>query len=199
MKVILGLGNPGRQYEATRHNVGWWVLDHLADVWHFDGWKRDGEALVSNATVGGHRVRMIKPLTYMNLSGAVLKNYLRRPFWAAGKDLLVIVDDVALPVGRYRIRARGSAGGHNGLRSIEGALGNQEYARLRIGVGPSEERKNVYDGLKNFVLAPFARDEREDILSLIPRIESAVETWLREGVDRAMNAHNKSGDAAPDQ
>ena len=199
MKVILGLGNPGRQYEATRHNVGWWVLDHLADVWHFEGWKRDGDAMVATGTVAGTRTRLIKPLTYMNLSGAVLKNYLRRPFWAAGKDMLVVVDDVALPVGRYRIRARGSAGGHNGLRSIEGALGNQEYARLRIGVGPSEERKNIYHDLADFVLAPFARDEREEIIELIPKIESAIGTWLREGVERAMNAHNKSGDPAPEQ
>ena len=199
MKVILGLGNPGRQYEATRHNVGWWVLDHLADVWHFEGWKRDGDAMVATGTVAGTRTRLIKPLTYMNLSGAVLKNYLRRPFWAAGKDLLVVVDDVALPVGRYRIRARGSAGGHNGLRSIEVALGNQEYARLRIGVGPSEERRNVYHDLADFVLAPFARDEREEIIELIPKIESAIGTWLREGVERAMNAHNKSGDPAPEQ
>lgn len=199
MKVILGLGNPGRQYEATRHNVGWWVLDHLADVWHFEGWKRDGDAMVATGTVAGTRTRLIKPLTYMNLSGAVLKNYLRRPFWAAGKDLLVVVDDVALPVGRYRIRARGSAGGHNGLRSIEGALGNQEYARLRIGVGPSEERRNIYHDLADFVLAPFARDEREEIIELIPKIESAIGTWLREGVERAMNAHNKSGDPAPEQ
>jgi PTH1 family peptidyl-tRNA hydrolase len=196
LKVILGLGNPGRQYEATRHNVGWWVLDHLADVWHFDGWKRDGEALVSNATLSGTKLRLIKPLTYMNLSGGVLKNYLRRPFWHAAKDLMVVVDDVALPVGRYRIRARGSAGGHNGLRSIESALGNQEYARLRIGVGPSEERKNIYNGLKDFVLAPFARDEREDILAMLPRISTAIDTWVREGVERAMNAHNRDGDGA---
>jgi len=199
LKVILGLGNPGRQYEATRHNVGWWVLDHLADVWHFEGWKRDGDAMVSNATIGGSRVRLIKPLTYMNLSGAVLKNYLRRPFWAPSKDLLVVVDEVQLPVGTFRIRARGSAGGHNGLRSVETALGNHEYPRLRIGVGPSEERKNVYDDLADFVLAPFARDEREDILALMPRVAAAIETWVREGADRAMNAHNKGGDSAPDQ
>lgn len=199
MKVILGLGNPGRQYEATRHNVGWWVLDHLADVWHFDGWKRDGEAMVSNAAVAGTRVRLIKPHTYMNLSGNVLKNYLRRPFWAAPRDLLVVVDDVALPVGRFRIRARGSAGGHNGLRSIETAIGNQEYARLRIGVGPTEERRNIYEGLSDFVLAPFARDEREDILELIPRIGSAIEIWLREGPERAMNAYNRGERDATNQ
>ncbi|HKY97833.1 MAG TPA: aminoacyl-tRNA hydrolase [Gemmatimonadaceae bacterium] len=199
MKVILGLGNPGRQYESTRHNVGWWVLDHLADVWHFEGWKRDGESLVSNGTIAGARARLIKPLTYMNLSGGVLRNYLRRPFWAPAKDLLVVVDDVALPVGRYRIRARGSAGGHNGLKSIEMAVGNQEYPRLRIGVGPSEERKNVYHDLADFVLAPFARDERDEIISLLPRVSAAIETWAREGADRAMNAHNRDGDGATAQ
>ena len=196
MKVILGLGNPGRKYEATRHNVGWWVLDHLADVWRFDGWKRDGEAVTSTATVHGVRTRLVKPTTYMNLSGAVLKTYVRRAFWAAPKDLLVVVDDVALPVGRFRLRARGSAGGHNGLRSVESALGTQEYARLRIGVGPSEERKNVYHDLADFVLAPFARDEREDIIALMPKFETAIETWLREGVERAMNAINRAGKVA---
>jgi PTH1 family peptidyl-tRNA hydrolase len=196
VKVILGLGNPGKEYEATRHNVGWWVLDHLADVWHFNGWKRDGEALVSNATVGGVKVRLIKPLTYMNLSGAVLKNYLRRPFWTPPKDLLVIVDEVQIPVGRFRLRSRGSAGGHNGLKSVEAAIGNQEYPRLRIGVGPSEERKNVYHDLADFVLAPFARDERDDIIGLMPRIGSAVETWLHDGIEKAMNAHNRDGDGA---
>jgi PTH1 family peptidyl-tRNA hydrolase len=120
----------------------------------------------------------------------------RRAFWAAPKDLLVVVDDVALPVGRFRLRARGSAGGHNGLRSVESALGTQEYARLRIGVGPSEERKNVYHDLADFVLAPFARDEREDIIALMPTFELAVETWLREGAERAMNAINRAGKVA---
>lgn len=191
MKVILGLGNPGRQYEATRHNVGWWLLDHLAGVWRFDGWKRDGDSMVTNATVHGTRVRMIKPLTYMNLSGSVLRNYLRRTLWSHSHDLLVVSDEVALPVGRYRLRARGSAGGHNGLKSIEAAIGNQEYARLRIGVGPSEERRGIYKDLSDFVLAPFSRDEREDIMALMPKLEDAVDLWMREGIERAMNAHNR--------
>lgn len=191
MKVILGLGNPGRQYEATRHNVGWWLLDHLAGVWHFDGWKRDADAMVSNAMVHGTRVRMIKPLTYVNLSGIALRNYLRRTLWSPSRDLLVVVDEVALPVGRYRLRARGSAGGHNGLKSVETAIGNQEYARLRIGVGPSEERRGIYEDLADFVLAPFARDEREAILALMPKLEDAVDLWIREGIERAMNAHNR--------
>ncbi|MDQ3081076.1 MAG: aminoacyl-tRNA hydrolase [Gemmatimonadota bacterium] len=190
MKVILGLGNPGRSYEATRHNVGWWVLDHLADVWRFNGWKRDGEAMASTAIIDGARVRLIKPQTFMNLSGHALRNYTRRPFWSAAKELLVVVDDVALPVGRFRLRSRGSAGGHNGLKSVEAALGNQDYARLRIGVGPSDERRNVYGNLADFVLAPFARDEREDIITLMPKFEAAIESWRRDGIESAMNAHN---------
>jgi PTH1 family peptidyl-tRNA hydrolase len=191
LKVILGLGNPGREYAATRHNVGWWLIDHLADVWHFDGWKKDGEAHVTNGIVAGVKTRLVKPQTFMNLSGQALKNYARRPFWSAAKDLLVVVDEVQIPVRRFRIRARGSAGGHNGLRSVEHALGTQEYARLRIGVGPSEERKGIYGDLADFVLAPFARDEREDVLSLLAPLTAAVETWLSEGVEKAMNLHNR--------
>src|SRR5206468_4399529 len=89
VKVIAGLGNPGQEYERTRHNVGWWVVDHLADVWRFDGWKKDGDARVANGTVGGVKVRLVKPLTYMNLSGAVLRPYLRRPVWSAAPDLMI--------------------------------------------------------------------------------------------------------------
>ena len=192
MKVIVGLGNPGREYAATRHNVGWWLIDHLADVWHFDGWKKDSESHVTNGTVGGVKVRLIKPQTYMNLSGQALRNYVRRPFWSPEKDLLVVVDEVQLPVGRTRIRARGSAGGHNGLKSVEQALGTREYARLRIGVGPSEERKGIYKDLAQFVLSPFARDERQDILALMPQLREMVETWLKDGVEKAMNLHNRA-------
>ena len=192
MKVILGLGNPGREYAATRHNVGWWLIDHLADVWHLDGWKKDGESQVANGTVAGVKVRLVKPQTYMNLSGQALKNYVRRPFWSAAKDLLVVVDEVQIPVGRFRIRARGSAGGHNGLKSVEHALDSQEYGRLRIGVGPADERKGIYKDLADFVLAPFSRDERDDVLSLLPQLTAATETWLRDGVEKAMNLHNRA-------
>ena len=139
----------------------------------------------------------LKPLTYVNLSGVALRNYLRRTLWSPSRDLLVVVDEVALPVGRYRLRARGSAGGHNGLKSVEMAIGNQEYARLRIGVGPSEERRGIYKDLADFVLAPFARDERETILALLPKLEDAVQLWLREGIERAMNAHNRRSKQEP--
>jgi peptidyl-tRNA hydrolase, PTH1 family len=190
VKVILGLGNPGRQYEATRHNVGWWFLDHLADVWRFDGWRKDGEALVANGTARGQRVRLVKPVTYMNLSGQVLRPYLRRPFWAAKVDLLVVVDDVALPLRRYRLRARGSSGGHNGLKSVEHHLKTQEYGRLRIGIGPTDERREV-GHLADFVLSPFGKAERDDVLALFPRLTEAVETWLTDGIEAAMNKYNK--------
>jgi PTH1 family peptidyl-tRNA hydrolase len=189
VKVILGLGNPGRQYEATRHNVGWWVLDHLADVWRFDGWRRDGEALTATGQVRAHRVRLVKPLTYMNLSGQVLKPYARRPFWAPKTDLLVVVDDVALPLSRFRLRSRGSAGGHNGLKSVEHHLKTQEYGRLRVGIKPADERRDVGQ-LADFVLSPFGKAERDEMVALIPSIGDAVETWLTSGIEAAMNKHN---------
>jgi PTH1 family peptidyl-tRNA hydrolase len=191
LKVILGLGNPGREYEQTRHNVGWWVLDHLADVWRLSGWRRDGETLTLAGAVAGQPVRLVKPTTYMNLSGQVLRPYLRRPAWSAAADLMVIVDEVAIPLGTYRLRARGSAGGHNGLRDVERALGTQEYPRLRVGIRPEDPRR--VGNLSDFVLSPFGKDERAVVLELLPRLQDAVEIWLRDGILKAMNVHN--GDA----
>jgi peptidyl-tRNA hydrolase, PTH1 family len=189
MKVILGLGNPGPEYERTRHNVGWMVLDHLADVWHFDGWRKDGEARTATGRVGAFQVRLVKPQTYYNLSGTVLRPWLRRPFWSAKTDLLVIADDVALPVGSFRLRARGSAGGSNGLKSIEGTLKSQDYPRLRVGTRPADERRDV-GRLSDFVLSPFGKLEEAEVRALFPTITDAVELWLREGIELAMNRFN---------
>jgi PTH1 family peptidyl-tRNA hydrolase len=194
MKLIVGLGNPGKQYVDTRHNVGWWVIDHLAGVWRFDGWRKDQNSLVSDGRVGGERVRLIKPQTYMNLSGAILRPYLRRESWSASRDLLIIVDDVALPVGRFRLRSKGSAGGHNGLKSIEGALGHQEYARLRIGVGPPADRDRKGD-LADYVLDKMGKRERHDVEALFPAIVEQTETWMKEGVEVAMARFNRKADA----
>lgn len=188
LKVVLGLGNPGKEYERTRHNVGWWVVDHLADVWRFDSWKKDGESRVATGLVGGTRVRLVKPLTYMNLSGAVLRPYLRRERWTAKDDLLVVVDEVALPLGRYRFRARGSAGGHNGLKSIEGAVGSQEYARLRIGIRPDDERRRV-GNLADYVLDDFGKGEAEIVRDLFPELTEAIELWLSDGIVTVMNRY----------
>jgi PTH1 family peptidyl-tRNA hydrolase len=188
MKVIVGLGNPGREYERTRHNVGWWVVDHLADVWHFDGWKKDGEARVAAGTVRGARVRLVKPQTYMNLSGAAIRQYAKRPFFAVANDLLVVVDEVAFPVGRYRFREKGSAGGHNGLKSIEHHLHTQEYGRLRIGVGPPEDRERGVP-LSDFVLGDFGKAEAGDVRALLPELTDAIELWIAEGMKPVMNRY----------
>ena len=189
MKVILGLGNPGPEYERTRHNVGWWVLDHLADVWRFDGWKKDGDARVSTGLVGTTKVRLIKPLTYYNLSGNVLRPYLKRPFWGVQTDLLVIADDVAIPVGTFRLRAKGSAGGSNGLKSIEGVLKTQEYPRLRIGTRPADERRDT-GPMRDFVLSEFGKLEEREVRELFPAIVAMVESWMREGAEKAAARHN---------
>jgi len=190
LKVIIGLGNPGEEYEHTRHNVGWWLIDHLADVWRFDGWRKDGNSRIASGKVGRHNVRLVKPQTYMNLSGAALRPYLRREGWSASADLLVVVDEVALPVGAYRVRASGSAGGHNGLKSIEGMLGSQQYARLRIGVGPPPGRERRGD-LADYVLDRFGKAEAAEIRELLPRLAEAAESWLAEGVEAAMNRFNR--------
>jgi len=185
MKVIVGLGNPGKEYERTRHNVGWWVVDHLADVWHFDGWRKDGDARVANGAVSGVKVRLVKPQTYMNLSGAVLRPYLRRPFWSAATDLMIVVDEVALPIGRYRFRAKGSAGGHNGLKSIEANVKTQEYPRLRIGIGPEDPARR--GELRDFVLDDFGKREEAVVRDLMPPLTEALELWIKEGIVPVMN------------
>jgi len=186
VKVIVGLGNPGREYSGTRHNVGWWVIDHLADVWRFDGWKKDGEAHVTTGTVHGKRVRLVKPQTFMNLSGNVLIRYARRPFWSAAQDLLVISDEVQLPVGRYRFRAKGSAGGHNGLKSVQASLGTMDYARLRVGVGPAESDRKV-SVLSDYVLGNFGKSEGGTVKELLPGFVEAIELWISEGIQPVMN------------
>lgn len=195
MKVIVGLGNPGREYALTRHNVGWWVVDHLAAEWGFDGWRHDGDALVASAVLRGTTTRLVKPQTYMNLSGAALRPYLRRATWNPAADLLVIVDDVALPVGRFRLRAAGSSGGHNGLKSIEAALGSREYPRLRVGIRPIAEHREV-GALVDFVLDTFAKDERAAVLGLMPALVDAADRFVREGIVAAMNAFNPRGGGA---
>jgi PTH1 family peptidyl-tRNA hydrolase len=193
MKLIVGLGNPGKSYADTRHNAGWWVIDHLAGVWRLEGWRKDQNAQVSDGRVAGHRVRLVKPQTYMNLSGGILRPYLRRESWSAATDLLVIVDEVALPVGRFRLRAKGSAGGHNGLKSIEAAVGKQQYARLRIGVGPGEDRERRGD-LADYVLQKAGKAEKQAVEALFPDLVVLTECWLSDGVEAAMNKYNRKAD-----
>lgn len=196
MKVVVGLGNPGRKYEGTRHNVGWWALDHLADVWRFEMWRHDGDAIVADGQVGDVRLRLVKPQTYMNLSGDALRPYLRRLSWSGLQDLLVVVDDVAIPLGTYRLRPAGSSGGHNGLKSIESTLGTRDYARLRVGILPAGEG-TIDVPLADFVLDRFTPEERAQVEALLPDIAGTIDLWAREGVQRAMNRPPAARPPAP--
>ena len=193
MKVILGLGNPGKEYENTRHNVGWWLLDHLADRWGFDGWKKDGQAKVAQGHLPGVKepVRLVKPQTYMNLSGGVLVQYARRPFWSAQNDLLVLVDEVAIPVGTWRVRAEGGTAGHNGLKSVQQALGTPKYPRLRIGIGDPDRPSG--GPLSDYVLGAVGKRDAEAIRGLFPVMTEAVEAWLRGGMGPALDVQSRAG------
>jgi PTH1 family peptidyl-tRNA hydrolase len=187
MKVVLGLGNPGPEYDATRHNVGWRMLDRLAYDWDFGAFRRDGRALVVEGTAAGEAVRLVKPTTYMNRSGQALRFLAELEDFDPSSDLLVVVDDAALDVGRVRMRPDGSAGGHNGLKSVSGALGSEAYARLRIGVGRKPEGADLAD----WVLAPMPPEDEEAVVGLLPQLTQAVEVWISEGVEAAMNRFNR--------
>jgi PTH1 family peptidyl-tRNA hydrolase len=187
MKVVVGLGNPGPEYDATRHNVGWWMADRLAYDWKFGAFRRDGRALISEGVVGEHRVRVCKPTTYMNRSGQALRFVHEMDEFDVSRDLLVLVDDAALDVGRVRFRPSGSPGGHNGLKSISGALRSDEYPRLRVGVGRKPEGVDLAD----WVLSPMPPADEEVVVGLLPELTRAVEAWIQDGTEAAMNRFNR--------
>lgn len=186
LKVVVGLGNPGREYALTRHNVGWWLVDALAEAWALGKWRQDKLAAVAAGRVEPHAVRLIKPLTYMNRSGSTLLELKRMNAVDLSRDLLVVVDDVALEPGRVRFRPSGSAGGHNGLKSIEHALGSRDYARLRIGVGAKPPAMDLAD----WVLAPPPKADRQAIVDRFPDLIDGVSVWMHEGIEAAMNRFN---------
>ncbi len=186
-RAIVGLGNPGPEYERTRHNAGWMLIDHLVARWGFTPLRRADQAVATSGTLNGVPVRLVKPVTYMNRSGDALKA-LRSPTWDPASDLLVLVDDVSLAPGRFRLRGAGTPGGHNGLRSIESALRRQDYPRLRIGVGPKPPE---YDDLADWVLGRMTTDERTALDDILDPMADAVECWVSEGIETAMNRHNR--------
>jgi len=187
MKLIVGLGNPGREYRDTRHNVGFLVVDEIA--------RRHQLALVMAPSqvpetfvgkrYGAEPLLVAKPLTYMNRSGDAVAA-LTRYYDISAADLLVVVDEAALPFGRLRARARGSAGGHNGLKSIVERLGTTEFARLRLGVGRGDPRRDLAD----HVLATFEPGERAELEGFISRAADAAEMFTVEGIEQVMNAYN---------
>lgn len=191
MRVICGLGNPGERFRFTRHNVGFRVVDLLADRWALTGQGRvrDGAAqLEARRPEPVGRVLLVKPMKYMNLSGGPLRAALRQTDVDVTTDLLVVFDDADLELGRVRLRPAGSAGGHNGMRDIIDALGTSEFARLRIGVGRSGR------GLAGHVLATFAPGEERELADEMVQVGAdAAETWLREGLEAAMNRYNGIG------
>jgi PTH1 family peptidyl-tRNA hydrolase len=177
LRAVVGLGNPGPEYAATRHNVGFWLADALVERWGFSPFRRGERARLSEGTVDGVPVRVLKPTTYMNRSGAALASLRADPSFDPAADLLVLVDEFQLPCGTFRLRAQGSAGGHNGLKSIEAALQSQQYPRLRIGVGPLPE--DVEDWAE-YVLAPFTAEQQQQVEAALPQMIEAVERWLRQ-------------------
>jgi peptidyl-tRNA hydrolase, PTH1 family len=182
------LGNPGPEYEHTRHNAGFVLADRLASRWRLPPFRRGDRARETQGSWQSYSVKIVKPQTYMNRSGAVLAPLRASPEFDPSQQLLILVDDVALPIGRFRLRGAGSAGGHNGLKSVEGALQRQDYARLRIGVGPAPAGLG---DLADFVLDQFSGEEREAIQKLLDPMSEAVETWLQDGIEVAMNRFNR--------
>jgi PTH1 family peptidyl-tRNA hydrolase len=188
VKLIVGLGNPGGKYRGTRHNIGFAVVDELARRGRVEFDSAPVEALVAKVR-GAEPVLLAKPMTFMNASGEAVGG-LARYFKVEPADLLVVVDEVQLPLGRLRARARGSAGGHNGLKSLIAHLGD-EFARLRIGVGRGDQRRDLAD----HVLARFEADEAAEVERMTTRAADASEMFITSGIEAVMNAYN-GGDPA---
>ncbi len=182
--LIIGLGNPGPEYELTRHNIGFLTLDRLADQ-QKRTFRTDRLAEVADFRHKGRSVYLIKPSTYMNLSGKAV-NYWLQSLKVAKENLLVLVDDIALPFGTLRMRARGSSAGHNGLRNIEDLTGGQNYARLRMGVGNDFPKGKQVD----YVLSPFPAEELDALPALMDRAGEMVLSFTTQGIARTMSQHN---------
>jgi peptidyl-tRNA hydrolase, PTH1 family len=185
MKLVVGLGNPGPKYDGTRHNIGYAVVDYLAAAPGVGRWRSKFEAQVTEAVEGTEQVLLMKPETFMNLSGRAVRAAF--DFYKLDvKDVLIVCDDIALPLGKLRVRARGSHGGQNGLRNIQDMLGTQDYSRLRVGIGSPGEQWDAAD----YVLSRFKPGERAVVEDAIARAAQAVLVWVRHGVDECMNRFN---------
>ncbi len=184
MKVVVGLGNPGGRYDGTRHNVGFAVIDLLASAPSAGRFQSRFQAQVAELTEGSEKVLLVKPETFMNLSGRAVRqviDFYQLPL----TELLVICDDMALPLGKLRFRAKGTHGGHNGLRDIQNHLGSTEYSRLRIGVGAPEEDEAI-----DHVLGRFRPSERPIIADALQLSAQAVIVWVLQGIQVCMNQYN---------
>ena len=187
MKLVVGLGNPGRKYERTRHNLGFLIVDRIATENEVTVRKKLCDALVGEGLSDGEKVLLAKPQTYMNRSGEAVQ-CLARKFGAAPEDLVVIYDDLDLPFGRIRIRPRGSAGGHRGVLSIIEKMAGAPFYRVRVGIGRPPENMNAED----YVLEPFSALEMSDLNGVVSRAAEAVSALLKEGGQRAMEQFNRA-------
>jgi len=188
MKLIIGLGNPGKQYEKTRHNAGFIAIEYLADQFGFDTFKKADKhkSEISSGIINGEKVLLIKPQTFMNLSGQAVRSVMQ--FYKVDvKDIVVIFDDVSLPSGTLRVRPSGSAGGHNGVKSIIQELGTNEFVRIKLGIEPIAEFKGV---LEDYVLGRLSDKESELIKQNIEKTPKIVESLFKEGAEEVMQKFN---------
>lgn len=187
MYIIVGLGNPGKEYQNTRHNIGFDVIDVIAEQEHISVTEKKHKALIGKGVIAGQKVILAKPQTYMNLSGESVRSLLDYYKADETEELLVISDDISLPPGQLRIRKKGSAGGHNGLKNIIAHLGHDTFQRIKMGVG---EKPKGYD-LADYVLGHFDKSDRELMEQAAKEAADAVRMILTEGADAAMNRYNR--------
>ena len=185
MKIIAGLGNPTKQYEGTRHNVGFSVIYRLADKYNIKMNIARHKALIGTGVIAGEKVMLVMPQTYMNLSGEAVGEIMRY-YKAEPSDLIITYDDIDLDVGKLRIRAKGSAGGHNGMKSIIAHVGSEEFDRVRVGIGHKPPEFDLAD----YVLSRFGKDELPLIRDAVDKATDAMEVIIRSGVEAAMNMYN---------
>jgi PTH1 family peptidyl-tRNA hydrolase len=185
VKIVVGLGNPGQEYSATRHNVGFMVIDELARRWGIDAWKNRKEALIAEYR-GEHSILLVKPQTFMNLSGIAVGE-LARWYKVPVEDIIIIFDDMDLPTGRLRLRMKGGSGGHRGIESLLAHLAKDSFPRVRVGIGRPPSGWQVVD----YVLSRFTTDEQPLLAAAIVNAAEAVESIIKQGMNKAMNLHNK--------
>ncbi|MBV8820822.1 MAG: aminoacyl-tRNA hydrolase [Acidobacteriaceae bacterium] len=198
MKLIVGLGNPGIQYQFTPHNAGFLAIDRIAERCNAVVANRRSKALTATANLAGFDVVLAKPETYMNLSGIAIAALAEELEIDPLRDLIVLYDEVDLPLGSLRVRERGSSAGHNGAKSVTGALGSDEWLRVRIGVSPEDEEtaSRVRRRSAEYVLTPFRKKELVVLDEVLDRVADAVEVVLREGAGAAMNRFNRREEPA---
>ena len=190
MFIIVGLGNPTRQYEGTKHNVGFDTIDYLIDEYQIPSSGAGHKALFGKGMIAGQKVIVAKPMTYMNLSGESVRELVNYYKVDPESELIVVYDDISLAPGQLRIRAKGSAGGHNGIKSIIAHLGTQEFPRVRVGVGEKPPRMDLAD----YVLGHFSQGERKIMEDAVKEAADAVMEAVEEGIGHAMNSHNRKKD-----